>query len=413
MSGGSSESSLSAYTDTCTPIDPFSTATMTADELEIVSVYSGRSRHSVYSESQLFSGSITDASITKQFHSEFNILQHSPVMKISRINSLPTIDRVVENHGKTRRARTLFKSIIPKIFRFRSLRSIHSQNRDKQKKDRHGPREECNASCNQEFPILDLSAEPLMRKDGSRTYSHYYCGSDDENFHNKTVSHPLGSSPQVTPLAEEETSVSASSGLDVMNEQVMTPLPEKEFVTYTSEYCFEKDVNLERVSGIDGNQLSLTTTTSEGSLQQCTHCDMLPPMQYIGPYTGGRRHSAQKFTTRNPNSNFTSPRTSCERVDTPSTLSLGYEGSLPGTCSRRSSNFEVSSPDSGYWHLPMGGASSYDLASDHRSSCARGYSSLKRSSLTTTNTPSKETTRSNSFNGRLTYTIHHAPQEKN
>lgn len=373
-----------------TPLDhDYDVAAMPADELEIVSTYSGRSRNSMYSTvSQVSSGGTI---ATMKFHSECDILSQQSV-HIRASNSLNVISR---NPSKKKRAKILLKSMLPKLFKSRKKSDVTVTGDDKTK----------DSPVSTEFPILDLSEEPAVKLEGKHIYSHYYF--DDKDNSNGVISaRSKGHIDKLSPATIDTTS-------EVYNCELADTLPVSVHglqihsecsANAAGAYGSKSDVE----SGL-GSQ-NLAKTTSEDDLQpfdaytcvqrsQSMKCQCFTPINDLGSSQkgGSGRLSLHKLQQNmNPPSLNALYQTSSDRVDTPSS---GYSESQSG-CSIQSSLYSLSS------NLPLDGPHGSDILYHHEG-CYYHSSSLKRNSITSSSGQSKpkKSVRSHSFNGK--FTVHH------
>ena len=354
---------------------------LSTDELEILSTYSGRSRNSTYSTvSQVSSGGTIAA---MKFHSECDILsQHSVHIKAS--NSLNNISK---NPSKRKRAKTLLKSMLPKLFKARKRSDVSTA-------DEEVPTE---------FPILDLSEEPSVKQEGKHVYSHYYFDDKDDSHSSLTKNAASSSELLKKAMTTKEckyelidTTTQVLDGLQIQSECSSNA---------TCQYGSKSDVE----SGL-GSQ-NLANTTSEDSLQLCdTYVQRSQSMknQCSAPADNLHKNGSGRLSLRKLSQNvkpylfYGLHQEGCDRVDTPSS---GYGESQSGCCSIQSSLYSLTS------NIPMDGASGTDFLCHHEGlhPCYHS-SSLKRNSITSSSgrpqlKESKKSARSHSFNGKLT--VHH------
>lgn len=395
----SRSSTLSDYTDgSCldTPMNILSgydITTMTPDELEIISTYSGRSRSSVYSTGSQFSGGTVGLAVAKQFHS-CDVLSQPPLHVRARRNSLPTDDVIIKTPSKKKQAKRILKSIIPKILKGRG--KVATPTTDIKKKS-------CDDEGASNFHILDLSKEPTMKMEGKRVYSHYYC---DNIAHSQgSVDHPSAES-LLHKNGGDITHV-PNNGLSDLNSAP------SETSDSLEKHCHCANGSSSSQSDVDstgaGSQSNLPNTASEYDLYLDTtdyaSVQRSQSMKYQSsvPQNDVRRNRRLSYHKLIPNANplRDSSQSSCERVDTPSS---GYCGSQSGTGSMQSSLYSLGSV---YCNIPLDGAS----AGSDMPGNAPHYkcSSLKRNcSVTAAGMKGKEckkSARSFSFNDK--YTINH------
>jgi hypothetical protein len=338
---------------------------MSPEELEIASIYSGRSRSSMYSTVSQVSGATI---ATMKFHSEGDILfQHSLPIKVS--NSLNVI-------SKKRRAKTLLRTMLPKLFRTKKKSNVSVTDDEKD-------------SC--EFPILDLSEEPILKLEGEHVYSHYYFDDEDPR-QNTTVP------ASIHGTSEECSSMLAATTLQELNE---FRIPSESSDSITGGYGSKSDVE----SGL-GSQ-NLVNTTSEDDFQlfnSCSGVQRSQSMKYqcFTPTSNLKKGGSGGLSLRKLNPSLhTLHQASHDRVDTPSS---GYGESQSGSGSIQSSLYSLSS------NIPLDGAPADFLY--HQEGLQNPHyfsSSLKRNS-TSVGQPTQmkervKSARSHSFNGKLT--VHH------
>lgn len=379
---------LSDYSDTSSVLTPltlsgFGSAAMTAEEIEIVSTYSGRSRSSMYSTGSQLSSS---GFVRTKFHSECDILSEKS-LQIRLSNSLDVIP------SKKMRAKMLLKSMLPKLFKANSKSEVAAKDCD----DRHH-KDVCSTPTPCAFPILDLSEEPTKTVDGKQI--HYYHdstrASDDYS--------ALTEASTDLPLSDQyESEIDLFPGYDIASKpsQVLGDLRKHSVCTDNDATCGPS------ASGDVTPEPGLVNTTSEYSIQQFASVQRSQSMKCYSSVPcsnysqkNGRLSSHKLTENSNPSLH---PHTSCDRVDTPSS---GYGESHSGCCSTQSSLYSIGSA---YCNLP------FDASPDSLLSLHTPYQSysLKRNSITSVRSQSKVTKksershsqRSHSFNGR--YTVHH------
>lgn len=318
----------------------------------------------------------------KKFHSECDILSHHSI-HIKASNSLNSISK---NPSKRNRAKTLLKSMLPKLFKAQKRVSTAKE-------------------VSTEFPILDLSEEPSMKLEGKHVYSHYYFDKDDgHDSRNESSTSSTQSSEHVkkAPTMDNYNYELTGAALQVLGGlQVQSEYPDNTACQYGSKSDVE--------SGL-GSQ-NLANTTSEDSLQLCDtyvqrsqsmkcRCSALTDNFHKG---GSERLSLRKLSQNvKPYSFNALHQEGCDRVGTPSS---GYGESQSGCCSIQSSLYSLTS------NIPIDGVSGSDfLCHPHEGlhPCYH-FSSLKRNSLTSSSGRAKKeankSARSHSFNGKLT--VHH------
>lgn len=369
----------------------YDTAVMSADELEIVSTYSGRSRNSMYSTvSQVSSGGTIGLVTTMQFHSECDILSQKPV-HIRASNSLNAISK---NPSKKKRARTLLKSMLPKRFRVRSKLGVPGSNTGD------------DSPVPSEFPILNLSEEPAMKLEGKHVYFHYYF---DDTSGESVTRHPLATLVPSTEHNTDNMTVGVGdceltgTALQVSDGAQKCPeCPDNAAGRYSSKSDVESGLgsqNLINTASEDNFELFATRTCVQRS--QSMKCQCFMPNNNLSNSQKNGRRSLNKL----PQNPSLSPlhQASCDRVDTPSS---GYAESQSGCCSTQSSLYSLSS------NFPLDGPPGGPDFPYHHEGFHACYhsSSLKRNSITSSGRPQyykepKESARSHSFNGN--FTIHH------
>ena len=365
---------------------------MTPDEVEIISTYSGRSRSSVYSTVSQFSSSTVGLGRGKQFHSECDILLAKPPFPDQvRRSSLPPDDSIMKtpNSSKRKQAKRLFKSMLPKLFQRKVSNSKATG------ATCVTPTTDCSEADIANFPILDLSEEPTVKKEGKRVYSHYYCDS-------------IAASESCAALSVESPSTAHFLDNSDLNQLTSGPVEELE-----DEEKHSVDQTYSSQSDIDSNAGSQSTlpnvATSEYDLHHESSDDYTSSVQRSQsmkypssnhPQSDARRNRRLSYachilSAANPSSHASS-LSSYERVDTPSS---GYCGSQSGTCSMQSSLYSLGSS------YPLEGCGS-DTPDN---TCTQNYkcSSLKRNSITATGVDKsksgcKKSSRSYSFNDKYT-----------
>lgn len=372
-----------------TPINTLSgydITTMTPDELEIISTYSGRSRSSMYSTGSQFSSGTVGLAIAKQFHS-CDILTQPPVIVRVRRNSLPTDDADIKTPSKKKQAKRIFKSIIPKILRGRSKAATPTP--DIKTKN-------CDHEDAPDFHILDLSEEPIMKKEGKKVYSHYYCDSSLRSADFQSL--------QANTITDMPNNDQADLGdlNGTSSETLESLVKHSHYLDGASDHAYSSRSDTE--SGV-GSQSNLPNTTSEYYLHlnaEYSNVQRSQSMKYPSslPQNDLRRNRRLSYHKLINPSLHCSSQSSYERVDTPSS---GYCGSHSGTCSTQSSLYSLGSA---YCNIPLDGASAASDIPD----TAPYYkcSSLKRNSVVVVGVKGKEykkSARSHSFNDK--YTINH------
>lgn len=415
-SGTSQSSSLSDFTDASTLPSPISilpgydTTKMTADEIEIVSTYSGQSRSSVYS-TESHGNSVADLAQVKLFHSELDIIsQDSLQIRASRRNSLPGVDKKC---GKKQRAKKLLKSILPKGLKERITGSSADSEASLPDRCEKTQEEECNHNSTtlSHFPILNLSEEPaIIRKEGKQACFHYYTDDTNSKEMVSSVSTPIGTNMKTaTPGAIDIEVFDERSNRD----STVTPMPLESLDKHTDcpditgGHCSESDLE----SGLGSTDTFPEDSPQLGSnhvqrSQSMKYPSSMPRMDLSSSQKCGGL-SLPKLSENNISTSLQheSSLASYDRGDTPS--SSGYGESHSGCCSMVSSQYSLGS---GSYNLPMDMPAMPPVGSDflHQSERLHYSSSLKRGSITMGVKAPKEPVksgRSHSFNG--IFTIHH------
>lgn len=392
----SDTTSQTSFLSDCTDGSPIDTpliilpeydiSTMTVDELEIVSTYSGRSRGSMYSTgSQIFSSGSIDLVKTKQFHSECDILSPQPLqVKTIRSNSLPRDDVSTKTPSRKQRAKK-FKFSLPKLLKVRNVYKAEKSSTDCESNKK------VELKCDEissAFPILDLSEEPAIKTEGNRVYSHYYCGNNNKA--TAVAYHATDSSATMSPLTKRKAEVKKVSYENLKCDATLTA--QSGYTDGTGPYSSrESDIgsqNLPNMTSQDSLQLYSSVHVQS---MKCRCSSDLSSSQKNG------RLSLHKLSQNIDPSLQVSPQASCERVDTPSS---GYDGSHSG-CSMQSSLYSLGSV---YCNVALDGPTGSDFFYHHENAHRCGYSSLKRNSTTASGRQSEEpkkSVRSHSFNGRF------------
>ena len=347
-----SESSLSDNT-LATMSPRYITADMTPDEIEIVSTYSGSQHGSSFS---IESHPAADFARTKQFYSEADILSQDSSQKIAlRRNSLPPEDNAtVKTSNTKKRAKNLFKSILPRFVKVRSKEVDEDR-------------------CETNFPILDLSQEPALKTSGKCVYFYYS---------NVAMPVNIDSSPSAASIPIQICKVQPESDHDTAT--ALESVDQHSSCTdTTSAYCSRSDLE----SGL-GSNFSVNNTNSIDNLYH--HCGKSVQRSqsmknHCSVSQKSERNVQMKLSHHSPSLH------SCERADSPG--SSCYSDSYSGYSSLYSLGSSIN------YNAPL----SEDLGHCH---CEHR---LKRNSITSAGGVAfAKSTRSHSFNGR--YTIHRETQ---
>lgn len=382
---------------------------MTADELEIVSTYSGRSRNSLYSAVSQVSSSGTIGLVTaKQFHSECDILSLHP-LDIRLAHSLNTLSK---NPSRMKqRAKTLLKFMLPKKLALKvevasnqsvaaclHSKSINDCENSPQQDPAHGS-SNFKRLASPDFPILDLSEEPAMKREGERVFSHYYFDNSDSKKVDISTPTDMSEHPLFTssPLAEHKLGV-----IDEVPDHNLAVAPVDGLQkcsnnTAAGIYCSKSDVE----SGLGSQNLTSTTYNPCHTSMPVQRSESMKYQCFVPNNNLGKsgRLSLRKLPQNVNPSLYARHQESRERVDTPSS---GYGESQSGCCSMQSSLYSLSS------NLPVVDGASPDFPYHHEGFPSYYHSySLKRNSVTLSERSKapKKSARSHSFNGN--FTVHH------